>query len=559
MSFVLQHSFLIRDEQGNPAHIAGVLTDITERKQTEDALRQSRDELQMVYNEMLEGCVITDIESKRFVRVNRRMCQMLGYTEAELLSMSVRDIHREGEVAAALTRIQARAEGNFQEFRNVPISRKDGSEFYADILGNSLTYDGRPCVLGLFRDITERKQAEEALAESEQKYRTLVETSPDAVLMLDVRGYITFASRRLLELFGNERVEDFLGTSPLESIIQEDQQKFHTHFARTLQQGVVRNVEFTLFRRDGTRFPGEASAALVRDTSGKPTAIIVVLRDITEPKRAEGALRESEEKYKTLVETSPDAVVMSDLTGHITFASRRAAEMYGIEHVEEMLGRNPLEFIDAEAHERYRTNLQTFIEEGIRRDVEYKLVRKDGTRFPGELSGAVIRNVSGNPVAITAFIRDITDRKRAEEGLRQSRDELQAIYDSVVDGILVADAKTANPIQANAAFCRMLGYSEEEVYTISPEQVHSPEVLPRVIEDLETVRKGIVVGTNDLPFVRKDGRTVYADVVTTPIRYNERPAWISFFHDVTDRKHAQEALEREHRTLRACLQIDRKA
>ena len=286
-----------------------------------------------------------------------------------------------------------------------------------------------------------------------------METSPDAVLMtgLDGMHYLSYISAASWNSTVSKALMSFLEEIHLDYIDPEDHQKFHTHLTRTLEEGVVRNVEFTLFRKDGTRFPGEASAALVRDTSGKPTAIIVVLRDITERKRAEEALRESEEKYKTLVETSPDAVVMSDLTGHITFASRRAAEMYGIEHAEEMLGRNPLEFIDAEGHERYRTNLQTFIEEGIRRDVEYKLVRKDGTRFPGELSGAVIRNVSGNPVAITAFIRDITDRKRAEEGLRQSRDELQAIYDSVVDGILVADAKTANPIQANAAFCRMLG------------------------------------------------------------------------------------------------------
>ena len=384
----LQNTFLVNDEQGNPACVASVITDITGRKLAEEALRQGRDEFQMIYDNMLEGCVITDIETKRFMRVNAAMCKMLGYSEEELLSMSVTDIHRAGEGADALARIQARAEGNVQEFRNVSVLRKDGSVFYADIIGNTFTYGGRRCIVGLFRDITERKQAEELLAESEEKYRTLVETSPDAVLMLDLGGHITFVSRRLLELFGNDRVEDFLGTSPSESIIQEEQQEFHIHLARTLKEGVVRNVAFTLFRRDGTRFPGEASAALVRDTSGKPTAIIVVLRDITEPKRAEGALRESEEKYKTLVETSPDAVVMSDLTGHITFASRRAAEMYGIEHVEEMLGRNPLEFIDAEAHERYRTNLQTFIEEGIRRDVEYKLVRKDGTRFPGELSGA---------------------------------------------------------------------------------------------------------------------------------------------------------------------------
>ena len=166
----------------------------------------------------------------------------------------------------------------------------------------------------------------------------------------------------------------------------------------------------------------------------------------------------------------------------------------------------------------------------------------------------MVNDAAGKPVAIISVLRDITERKRAEQTLRQSHDELRSIYDSAVDGILVADAEKGTVVRVNAAYGRMLGYSDEELRNASPEKVHSPEVLPKVWEHLAAVKKGRIARIDDLPFLRKDGRIVYADVVSGPICYNQRPGWISFFHDVTERKHAQEALKREHRTLRRLLQ-----
>ncbi len=174
---VLQTSFLLRDEQGEPFLIGTVLTDISDRKRAEEALRQSLDHLQTIYDGIIDGLLITDAETKRFVRVNSALCRMLGYSEDELTTLSIPDIHPPEEVPDDLRRFQAVAEGRVLTHENRPVLRKDGSIFYADITGRRILYNGRPCTLALFRDVTERKRAQEALERGRQAMERLFRAS----------------------------------------------------------------------------------------------------------------------------------------------------------------------------------------------------------------------------------------------------------------------------------------------------------------------------------------------------------------------------------------------
>jgi PAS domain S-box-containing protein len=166
----LADAFLVRNENGEPSHFAVVVTDITQRKRAEGALRQSHAELQAIYDGMRDGLLIADLETKRFVRTNAAICRMLGFSEDELLSRSVMDIHPAEVLPAVLESFQGQAEGRIQVNENAPVLRKDGRVFFADISANGILYDGRPCVIGLFRDVTERREAQEAL---EKERRTL--------------------------------------------------------------------------------------------------------------------------------------------------------------------------------------------------------------------------------------------------------------------------------------------------------------------------------------------------------------------------------------------------
>ena len=278
--------------------------EVEERKAVEETLLHSRDELQMIYDEMVEGCVITDIETKRFVRANSSFCRMLGYSEEELLAASLQDIHPPEEMTNDLQRFQQVSESRCSINENRPVLRKDGTIFYADITGRRVFYNGRPCVLALFRDVTERRQAQMALQESEEKYKTLVETLPDAVIMADMAGHATFVSRRFLELHRAESADEFLGKTAWDYLIPEEHEKANLYYQKTLSDGITRGIELSFFRKDGTRFPSELSSALVKDASGKAVAIINVLRDITERKRAEEALQREHRTLKHLLESS---------------------------------------------------------------------------------------------------------------------------------------------------------------------------------------------------------------------------------------------------------------
>ena len=165
----LENAFLICGDAGQPLCLALAVSDISERKQTEEALRQSHDQLQTIYDGMVEGLLITDVESKRIRRVNSSFCRMLGYDEEELLTKSIPDLHPPEEAANDLARFQTAAEGRVSINEDRPVLKKDGSVFYADISGHPIFYEGKPCLLALFRDITNRRLAEEALRRSEER------------------------------------------------------------------------------------------------------------------------------------------------------------------------------------------------------------------------------------------------------------------------------------------------------------------------------------------------------------------------------------------------------
>jgi PAS domain S-box-containing protein len=273
----------------------------------------------------------------------------------------------------------------------------------------------------------------------------------------------------------------------------------------------------------------------------------------TERKRAEDTLRQSEEKHRGLLDACPDAIVMSDLNGRILFASRPTWGLLALADSDELVGRSVRDCVTEGDRGRLAANMARLAETGVRRNTEYTALRSDGTTIPTEVSSAVIRDADGRPKAVMAVIRDISARKKADEALRQSLDELRAIDDSMGDGLLIADGQTLRLVRANQSICSLLGYSEDELLSLAIADLHPKEALPAILAGLQAGIVGRLPDAHDVPMTRKDGSVFYVDITGNTLTYRGRPCSLGVFRDVTQRREAQAALERERRTLQHML------
>ncbi|MBU0671730.1 MAG: PAS domain S-box protein [Candidatus Margulisbacteria bacterium] len=266
-------------------------------------------------------------------------------------------------------------------------------------------------------------------SELEDYIKDLWEFNPIPMAYINPIGIIMDADKSMASLLGIDR-EDIIG-SRLEDYVPE--KKDITSIAQeTLTNGLVKNKEITIKTKKNQETPINISTLVRKDAEENVVGYFISLTDMCERKRVETALRESEELYKTLVRTSPDAVTVSDLEGRITHASQRSLELYNAKSQEELTGKNAFELIAPEDREKAALNMQRVLKKGFIRNVEYSFLRSDGSRYPGELSAAMIKDSSGKPKAFIATTRDISERKEAGKALKEKYAELEEFHDLAV-------------------------------------------------------------------------------------------------------------------------------
>jgi PAS domain S-box-containing protein len=251
-----------------------------------------RDALVSYFDRGLIGMAVTGLD-KRWLEVNDRLCEILGRSREELLRSNWAELTHPDDLQPNLRLFDQLRSGEIEQFTmDKRFLRKDRSIVYTTIHVRAFRTDDGSMdhLVTLTEDITARKLAEERLHASEERYRTLVEMSPDAVIMCDREGRVTFASPRTLQMYGTETAADLLGRNPLKFLASEDHHKFLANLRKTLDEGVTRGIEYRFLRKDGTCFLGEASAAAIRDAAGRPTGFVAVIRDVTERHKAQEAL-----------------------------------------------------------------------------------------------------------------------------------------------------------------------------------------------------------------------------------------------------------------------------
>jgi PAS domain S-box-containing protein len=580
-----------------------LIAELTELRQRVVRLEEAEPELQRATNRAQQyldvaGVIIVVLDKEgRVVLLNRKGCDILGYQEAELLHKNWFDVcvpdDKRAEVVAVFRQLMA---GNLTsaEYYDNSVRTRSGEERII-AWHNALLTDEQGRLIGTLSsgtDITEQKRAEEALQNSEHRYRTLTESTTDMIYIADRTGKILYANRSAAAWLGNES-DGIVGKRPDDLFAPQIAQRQTASIAIVFQTGEVFDTD-DLYHLGGNETWLTTRLIPLRDELGRVVSVMGISRDITERMRVRQALKKAHDELERKVEERTAELAEANQRLKHEIEVRRLAEemvrqserkfrnyfeqgLIGMaatapdgcwlevnDRICEILGYSREELLEKTWEELTHPDDLTKDLDQFHRllageipyyVLEKRFVRKDGSTVYTTIHIRAFQREDGSVDHIVGLMEDITERMRAEEALRQSHDELRAIYDQVVDGILIADADRGGVIRVNAAYCRMVGYSEAEMKTISSERVHPPEVMPKVREHFEEIKRGNVARLESVPFLRRDGKVRYVDVVSSPIYYNRRSCWISFFRDITERKLAEEALVESEAKYRQLVEI----
>lgn len=415
--------FPVLDDNGKLLCTAAVIADITELKQAEEALRQSEAKYRALVESSPDAVVMLDLQG-RVVFASQRAAEQHGVPDpAELVGRQATDLVVESERAEFMVNIGRLITEGIHRNVEYTLLRQDGTTFAAEISSGVIrNAAGNPeALMASYRDISERKKTQEKLA----MLGRFAEAATQGFGMCDVDGQFIYVNPYLAQLLGAQRPEDVIGTHLSAYYSSEYLRRRETEIIPVLRRGEPWRGEQNMVFPDGQIHPAMHTIFPVLDDGGKLLCTAAVITDITELRRAEESIRQSEAKYRALVESSPDAVAVMDLQGRIVFASQRAAEQHGVLHPDELLGCQAADLVVKGDRRRFRANVRRLLVEGLRRNDEYRGLRKDGTQFAAEISSAVIRDVAGNPETLMGVYRDITERKQAEEKVKAEQRALR--------------------------------------------------------------------------------------------------------------------------------------
>jgi len=538
--------------------------DITERKRAEEALRRAEEKYRSIFENALEGIYQSTPEG-RFSTANPALARMWGYESPQELIASIPDIAQQVYIDPDRRADVQRALAEQDEVQGLEFQtrKKDGSAMWVsenmravrDAHGTLLYYEGT------FEDITERKQAEEALREAETKYRTLVEQIP-AVVYMDAIDEVSSS------LYTSPQVEAMLGYSPqefkatpglwLELIHPEDRPRALEGNARTNATGEPFELEYRLIARDGRAVWIHDEAILVRDREGRPQFWQGVMLDITERKRVEEALQEVKQTLEAVVQASPVSILALGLDGNIITWNPAAERTFGWGE-REVLGRQNPTIPKEKMDESDAMFVQVMQGKGFT-GVETRRQKKDGSLIDVSISTAPLRDGQGNIRGAMAVVADITERKRAEDALRESEKRYRNIFENATEGIFQS-TPGGHYLSVNPAFARMHGFSSpEEMIREVQDIARQLYANPQERQEINRLLQGPgAVKDFEAQFRRKDGTQLWGSINARAVRdasgnvlYYEGTA-----QDITERKRAEEALRDKVIALQALAEIDR--
>ncbi|HSV77416.1 MAG TPA: PAS domain S-box protein, partial [Bacteroidales bacterium] len=523
---------------GEIAGVVMVFSDVTEKYEKAQALAASEQKLRHIIEHSTNTFFSHDVEGN-ILYFSPQISNLIGYEVSEAIGNWTRFLSDNpvNNLGVELTR-KAIETGEAQPPYELELIHKDGSKVWVEIYEAPVIENGKVvAIVGSNNDITERKEAEAKIRESEERYRNLFDLSMDAILLME-DDKIVQCNLAALRMFGcmwdqihGKLINDF---SPEFQHNNVPSAKLVLEIIEAANLGVPKNFEWVFRRANGSLFNAEVS--LNRVKTKKQLFLQAIVRDVTAKKKADQNLKESEEKFRAIVENMGEGLFLSDLDDRIIYANERIREIYGYDPAD-LIGKVGFEILihpnDWVPYEEKKTMRLT----GKSDTYELRGFRKSGEMIWTKINGAPVFDAAGEVVATIGIIEDITHKKQIELRLRMLSTAIEQSPVSVVitnpDGIID---------YVNPAFERLTGYGLDEVLGKTPGILKSSIQSPVFYQEMwKTIQSGNI-WEGQIQNRKKDGQTFWEKATISPIfdQENKIVHYLGIKEDITERKKNEE-------------------
>ena len=395
------------------------------------------------------------------------------------------------------------------------------------------------------------REAKGAFEESERRYHNLIELAQEGVWTIDTGGLTTFTNRKLADILGYSAEE--MQDRPIFSFTDEKNAALLKKQLAKLKSEISQFFTVTFTKKDGTPVYARLAASPGLDENGKFAYGLFLVSDISELKKADDAVRQSELYYRTLIETSPNGVITMSPDGHIQTANIQAIRMLGYKKIDEVVGRNLFDYIAPNDLEKCNTILERAAEKGFTKSAECTLISNDSTGFCAELNISTIRDQDSAISEYVCIMSDITERRKAEYLMRKSEEKHRTLVEGISNIIFTTDVK-GKLTYVSPVIQSVLGYDPVELTgnhfykLVPPDERHKIGLMLKSAMTDKT-------GPDEFRMIDKTGNMHVVRIVAQPYRENGKPGGTNgLIEDVTELKKAEQRLKKIELQYRAVVE-----
>ncbi len=531
------------DEQSNVVSIEGIAHDITKRKQAEDALVESEEQLRNYFELALIGFAVTSLD-KEWLYVNNNLCNTLGYSLEELNKLTWTELTYPDDLNIDVTEFEKLLLGEIKSYTmDKRFIHKNGSIVHAFISATARYKKNGEIdyFVATIQNITARKQAEESLKQQEKFLRNLVNTVPSLIFVKDWDGKFILVNQATADIYGST-IKDLEGKTDADfNPNPQEVEQFLAADRKVLTTGqpVFTPEEMVTNSNGQTRFFQTIKTPFLSN-EGKAELLVGVATDITERKRSENALQESEEQLKESQEIAHLGQWKLDLTTNTLHWSDEIYRIFDIDPNKfDATYETFVELIHPDDREMVSQAYLNSLKTKTNYNIVHRLLLKDGTiKIVNEICRTEYDEVD-NPLCSIGTVQDITELKKAEESLRRFR----AALDNSADAVFIIDRQTMQFVDMNEMACKSVGYSCDELLSMGPQDIKPYFTEAQLAAKFDEIIHSQRQATLETVHQRKDGTEFPTEILLQSLKFNEGYLLIASVRDITERQQLENTLK----------------